>query len=82
MPAGATTRQISAKRPFYKGFFGVLIIWRRSNIPVISVSFCPADKIFASAPANFLRSCFCAVDCCGRHGVIESDSSFHRAKLA
>jgi hypothetical protein len=54
MPAGATTRQKSAKHPFYKGFFVVLIIWGRSKIPVIPVSFCPADKIFASAPANFL----------------------------
>jgi hypothetical protein len=53
MPAGAINGQMQAKRPIYKGFFEVLIIWSRSRIPVLPVSFCPADEIFASTPANF-----------------------------
>jgi hypothetical protein len=62
MPAGATTRQTSAKRPIYNGFFGILLIWCRSRIPVFSVSFCPADKIFASAPQTLCGVMFFRVD--------------------
>jgi hypothetical protein len=49
---------MSAKRPIYKGFWEALIIWGRSKIPVIAVSFCPADKNFANAPANFFAELF------------------------
>jgi hypothetical protein len=38
---------------FIKVILGVNNLVSFKN-PVISVSFCPADKIFASAPANFL----------------------------
>jgi hypothetical protein len=39
MPSWKITMQIPAKRQIYKGFLGVLIIWRRSKMPGIPVSF-------------------------------------------
>ena len=45
----------------------MLVIWGLSGIRVISVAFCPADKIFGSESTNILSNRCACLDCSGCH---------------